>query len=76
MTNIIRQHRVRAFADWLGSVPGEPPFYTRPEFKFFEDLTQPEFAAAAEIMRTEAAQFELEADALQNEVARREADNG
>jgi hypothetical protein len=51
MADRIRQHRVTAFCDWLDTIPASPPIYTRPEFRFYRDLTADEFDAAADEMR-------------------------
>ena len=60
----IRQHRVDAFAAWLRTAPGSPPFFQHPGFRFFRDLTQAEIAAAGEIMRAEGNALNDEADEL------------
>lgn len=69
---MIRQHRVEAFAIWLGTAPTSPPFHQQPEFRFFRDLTPEEFSAAARIMEREAERLNAEADALEAEGKRRD----
>ncbi|MEL7190562.1 MAG: hypothetical protein AAGK17_13495 [Pseudomonadota bacterium] len=47
----IRDHRVEALCDWLCTLPPEPPFHQRAEFKFFADITPREMLAAQQEMR-------------------------
>ncbi|MCB2060783.1 MAG: hypothetical protein KDE21_09780 [Novosphingobium sp.] len=44
--NPIRSHRVRAFCNWLETVPFGEEFDERPEYAFFTDLTEDELVAA------------------------------
>ena len=61
----IRQNRVDAFTAWLRTIDGSPPFYQRPEFRFFADLTADERTVASQIMRDEGEQLNDEADKLE-----------
>lgn len=69
----IRWNRVRALTEWLMTIPGNPPFYSRPEFRFFADLTGPEFAEARAIMRRSAEACFAEAELLERELEKRRA---
>ncbi len=64
MSAAVREHRVNAFCDWLESVPPSPPFHTRPEFKFFADLTDAEMDAVGDEMERRAAAHHAEAEQL------------
>lgn len=46
-----RLHRVRAFCDWLESIPLTPPYHEQPGFRFFADLTDGEILAAQVLIR-------------------------
>lgn len=67
----LRSHRVTAFCDWLETVPPRPPFHTRPEFRFYRDLTGDEIHAAMAEMARRGAALLAEADALTAEGRRR-----
>ena len=54
MNRGVRQHRVTAFCDWLDTIPPTPPFHTRPEFRFYADLTDAEIDASQAEMRRRA----------------------
>ncbi|CCW15780.1 hypothetical protein EBBID32_1080 [Sphingobium indicum BiD32] len=63
----IRIDRVRAMADWMETIPPQPPFYEHPDFKQFSDLSDLEIEAVeramrirGEIARVDAAKFQLE----------------
>lgn len=46
----VRAHRVRAFCDWLLSIPPNKSFEERPEYPFFDNLTEDELCAAELIL--------------------------
>lgn len=46
----VRAHRVRAFCDWLLSIPPDQSFEERPEFPFFANLTEGELCAVEQIL--------------------------
>lgn len=71
MSRPIRLHRVTAFCDWLETVPPQPPFHTRPEFRFYSDLTDGEIDAAQVEMSRRGAAALAEAQALADEGRRR-----
>ena len=48
--NPVRAHRVRVFCDWLLSIPPDQSFEERPEYPFFDDLTEVELCAAELIL--------------------------
>lgn len=52
--------RAEAFADWLGSIPSSPPFYTRPDYAPFADMTDDEMEAAESILAERAAALQSE----------------
>lgn len=56
--------RAEAFADWLGSIPSEPPFFTRPDFEPFADMSDEEMADAEEILAKRAAALREEREAV------------
>lgn len=64
MADPIRAHRVKAFCEWLETIPPEPPFHQHPGFRFFSDLTDEEFAAAKRSMRIRGMIAQAEADRL------------
>ena len=64
MARSIREYRVKSFCDWLETIPPNPPFHTRPEFRFYTDLTDPEMMAAQREMERRAQAAFAEADAL------------
>lgn len=66
-----RAYRVAAFADWLDTIPPDPPFHTRPAFRFFADLSGAEIDAAAALMRQRAAAAFAEAERLERELLER-----
>jgi len=43
-------HRIKAFCDWLDTIPPDPPFFQHPGFRFFADLSPAEIDAAIEEM--------------------------
>jgi len=67
----IREHRVIAFCDWLDTIPPSPPFHSRPEFRFYSDLSPLEMTAAQKEMERRADWAQAEADALEAEGRRR-----
>ncbi|KKW93942.1 hypothetical protein YP76_04695 [Sphingobium chungbukense] len=48
--NSIRNDRVIAMADWLDTIPSEPPFHQQPGFAAFSDLTDSEIVAVQQEM--------------------------
>lgn len=48
-------HRIKAFCDWLDTIPSDPPFFQHPSFRFFSDLSPDEIEAAFNEMRSRAA---------------------
>jgi len=48
-------HRIKAFCDWLDTIPPDPPFHEHPAFRFFADLVPDEIEAPFEEMRARAA---------------------
>jgi hypothetical protein len=68
-------HRVKAMADWLDTIPPDPPFHSRPEFRFYADLTDAEFDAVQALMRQRAEEALGEAGRLQAELDRRAANH-
>lgn len=69
----IREERVIAMADWLETVPTQPPFYKHPEWENFLDLSDAEISACEELMRARAAGADEEAAKLRAELERRYA---
>lgn len=69
-------HRVARFYDWLESIPPHPPFHTRPEFRFYADLTDDEVDAAQAEMRRRGEALQREAETLSAEAAKRAAATG
>ena len=64
MSTPMRFHRVKAFCDWLDTVPPQPPFHTRPEFEFYSDLSDAEMSAAQAEMQRRGNAAQGEADEL------------
>lgn len=67
----IREHRIKAFCDWLETIPPSPPFHTHPAFRFYADLTDAEIMAASNEMRRRGEALRAEAEALRNEGRKR-----
>lgn len=67
----IREHRVAAFCDWLDTIPPSPPFHTRPEYRFYRDLSDVEMRAAQVEMERRALLALAEAEALEREACNR-----
>ena len=63
----IRRHRVKAFCDWLASVPPHPPFHTLPEFRFYSNLTSMEMEEAQIEMESRATRALAKAESLVRE---------
>jgi len=66
----VRTDRVIAMADWLDTIPPDPPFHLHPDFKAFRDLTHAELDAVQAEMKRRAQQARVEADALEAEGVR------
>lgn len=69
----IREDRVIAMADWMETIPPQPPFYKHPDWENFLDLSDAEIAACEELMRARAAGADGEAAKLRAELNRRHA---
>ncbi|MBZ9649411.1 hypothetical protein K9B33_17895 [Sphingobium sp. 3R8] len=69
----IREDRVIAMADWLETIPTDPPFYKHPDWENFLDLSDAEISACEDLMRVRAAGAESEAAKLRAELDHRHA---
>ena len=69
----IREDRVIAMADWLETIPPQPPFHQHPDFAQFSDLTDLEIDEVERIMRARSQKAADEGKKLQAELDRRVA---
>jgi hypothetical protein len=68
--------RVKAFCDWLDSLPPGTDFSLRPEFRFYAGLSDAEIQLASQEMRRRASADTATADRLSDEHTSRELFEG